>query len=326
MVFFGSGKFALNLLHNLLRAGEDIQVVVTKPSLTKGSTAEQISQVAQENNLPVLTASSLNAEFTKKLEKFSLTTGVVADFAEIVPPEIIYSFPKSLLGLHPSLLPAYRGPAPVQYALLNGDTETGVTLFVLEDEIDTGPIVAQRRLPIESADNTETLFIKLAETGAELIQKTLPRWLKGEISPKAQDETQASLTKKIKKADALIDWRLTDLDVVNMVRAYYSWPVAYTFWRQNNSQANLSHQGIQGGQGAPTRLQILETAIDPDLHEAEKHHYQPGQVFKRGDNQIAVACSTGAVILKRVRLEAKNLISGQDLLNGYPQIIGAILS
>lgn len=324
MIFFGSGKFALNLLHNLLRSKVNLQAVVTKTPSQKGSPAEQIAQVAKEHQIPVITAEKIS-QTLKQLEKFSAQTGVVADFAEVLPPEILYSFPKDLLGLHPSLLPAYRGPAPIQYALLNGDQETGVTLFLLQEEIDSGPIVAQAKLPIQPEDNAETLFVKLAEIGANLIKQTLPRWLKGEITPRPQDETAVSFTKKISKQDARIDWHLTDLDIVNMVRAYYSWPIAYTFWQRNNPPPNPSSLNKEKGKEEGIRLQILEAIIDPALYETKVHHYQPGQVFRSSSDQIAVACGQGAVILQRVKLAGKKEITGQDLLNGYPDIIGATL-
>ncbi len=311
MILFGSGKFALNLLHNLLNRNVDIEGVVTKPNPDKGAPAEQIRETAEEHNISVLQPNQLNQNFAKEIGKIGAKTGVVADFAKVLPPEIIYSFPNNVLGLHPSLLPSYRGPAPIQYTLLNGDEETGVTLFVLEEEIDTGPVVSSAGLEIESIDNTETLFVKLAELGAQVIQDTLPKWESGNITPQSQDETQASLTKKIKKEDAHIDWELPDMDIYNMIRAYYSWPVAYTIWEHNNKK---------------TRLQILEASIDPDLYETEAHNYQAGEVFTTEEGAFAIACGTGAIVPKRVKIEGKNEITNEDLANGYSEMIGEKLN
>jgi methionyl-tRNA formyltransferase len=310
MVFFGSGKFARIVFRKLLDQELKIDLVITSPaSQHKDNPADLIAQIAAEHKIPVLKPTDFNYKFTFELEKYKPQVGLLTDFAQIIPPLVLNIFPKKLLALHPSLLPAYRGPAPVQYALLNGDPKTGVTLFIVQESVDTGPIIARKKLNILPDDTAGTLFEKLADLGTKLVVKTLPQWLKGEITPKPQDEAFATLTKKITKEDAQIDWELPDIDIFNAVRAYNPWPVAFTFWERQNKKI---------------RLQILEAQMDPNLGHSQKNK-QPGEVFLTSNKEPGVSCGQGALILKKVRFPGKDDITGQDLINGYPDIIGSQL-
>lgn len=308
MVFFGSGKFARILFKKLLNQGLKIDLVITSPaSQSQDKPADLIAQIAAEHKIPALRPTDLDYKFVQELEKYKPQAGLLTDYAKIIPPPVLNVFPKKLLALHPSLLPAYRGPAPVQYALLNGDIETGVTLFITQESVDTGPIIARKKLNILPDDNTGTLFEKLSDLGAGLVAKTFPQWLKGEITPKPQDEAFATLTKKITKQDAQIDWELPDIDIFNAVRAYNPWPLAFTFWERQNKKI---------------RLQILEAQMDPNLGHSQTNK-QPGAVFLAPNKEPGVSCGQGALILKKVRFPGKDDITGQDLINGYPDIIGS---
>jgi len=216
-------------------------------------------------------------------------------------PAILSLPPHGCVNVHASLLPRYRGPSPIPMAILAGDTETGVTIMLMDEGADTGPILAQRAIPIEDHDTTGTLTAKLAALGAQLLVETLPAWVRGEITPQPQDERQATYCQKWRKEDGRIDWSAPAGQIWRQVRAFQPWPGAYTFWAGN-------------------LLKILEVwPIAEEKREAPAGHV----VDVAGEP--AVVAGDGLVVLKKVQLAGKKPMEGTAFVRGQRGFVGSML-
>lgn len=206
----------------------------------------------------------------KKIKKLKPDLVVVASYGKIFPKEILKIPQYGCLNVHASLLPKYRGPSPVQTAILNGDKETGVTIFLMDEKIDQGPILAQREWEIANSKiNYRELLKKLANLGAKLLVETLPKWIAGKIKPNPQDDLRASYTKLLKREDGKIDWTKPAQEIERQVRAFHPWPGAFTF-----------HKG--------KRIKILEADISKNnklvIKKLQPEGKKPmtAEEFKRG--------------------------------------------
>ncbi|MEK7554450.1 MAG: methionyl-tRNA formyltransferase [Patescibacteria group bacterium] len=206
-VFFGSPEFAATILQALVRAGLPPSVVVTNPDRPVGRkkviTSPPAKVIAETHNIPVWQPEQLEIG-NWKLEIGEVDFAVVAAYSKILPKEIVEAPRLGIIGVHPSLLPKYRGATPIQSAILGGETETGVTLYLMDEKVDHGPILATSRLPLATDDTYNTLERKLAEIGGKLLVDALPKFLKGEIHPHEQDHDSATFTKKFKTEDGYI--------------------------------------------------------------------------------------------------------------------------
>ncbi len=229
---------------------------------------------------------------------------IVADTNFILPQEILKIPQNGCLNIHPSLLPKYRGPSPIQASILVGDKEAGVTIILMDKEIDHGNIVQVAEYKIQNPGPTyEELRDDLAELGAELLIKTLPNWLLGKIKSKEQEHNKATYTKKLTKQDGRIDWSSSAVVIERQVRALNPWPGTYTFFE---------HKGIK------KRLKIL-SASTLRINEKKLKNKKIGNIIK-SDKKMAVACRKGFLILKQVQPEGKNPMSGEAFLNGYREV------
>jgi len=233
---------------------------------------------------------------------------IVAAYGNILPAELLKIPMHGCLNVHPSLLPRWRGPAPVQYAILHGEAETGVTIMLMDEQVDHGPIIKSSKFKVQSSKvTTPELTCCLAEMGAELLLETIPEWLAGTITPQPQDESRATYSKLLKKEDGHIDWSRPAEEIEPMVRAFQPWPVAYTFWHRNENQLRLAVEAATVG-NLESRIQNLEA----------------GTVFEF-NGKIGVRCGKGALVLKRLRPEGGRAMDGMAFLRGHPDIIGATL-
>ena len=219
------------MLEHLLRNGYSPTLVVTGPDKPAGRkqelTPSPVKKVAQEHNLS-LTQPERPAELLSRSELKEAEFIVLAAYGNILPKELVGLPPKGALNVHPSLLPLYRGPSPERSALLNGDEKTGVTVIVMDEKVDHGPILAQEEFVIPEDMRHEELHAKLGEIGGELLVKTLPLWLEGKIEPKEQDHTKATYTKKLTREDGRIDWKKPAEYIERQVRALNPWPGTFT--------------------------------------------------------------------------------------------------
>ncbi len=233
MIFFGSSPFGLPALRALHKEGWNIACVITQPDRPSGRgqklSPTPVKILAQDFGLPVHAYSSLKDDVVRaELAKMDFDFAVVASYGQLIPAETLRIGRLGWMNLHPSLLPRYRGPTPIQTAILNGETETGVTLILLDQQMDHGPIVAQEKIKIPERVRHPVLHDALAQAAAELTSASLPRWIMGEIFSRSQDDRLATFTRSLSRDDGRIDWRSTAEVIDRMIRAYDPWPGTWT--------------------------------------------------------------------------------------------------
>ena len=291
-----------------------IAVVVTQPDRPKGRELKPqpspVKLLAQKLDLPVLQPGRARDEaFISELRGLAPDLIVVVAYGQILPPAILDLPRHGCLNVHTSLLPKYRGAAPIQWAMANGDAETGVTLMKMDAGLDTGPIVAQRRAPIQSTDDSATLHDRLARLGAELLLATLPGYVAGKIQPRPQPAEGVSHAPKIKKEDGRIDWTLPAHTIANRLRAFTPWPGAYTGWSPSFS---LSHSG-----------DTLKRELQPHLlkiwkAEVVENSGTPGEILSADKSGILAACGQGALRILELQLEGGRRMRAAEFLAGHP--------
>ena len=308
ILFMGTPAFALPALRLLHGQNYPIVGVVSQPDRPKGRGLKEVAPpvkiLAQELGLPVYQPQKVKDQsFLKILQKLNPYIIVVAAFGQILPPSVLAVPPFGCINIHPSLLPKYRGVAPVPAAILNGDEFTGVSIMLLDKGVDTGPVLSIVKVPILPEDTGGLLLEKLSHVGAQLLLDMLPKWFKKEIQPQQQNNSLASYTKMITKEAGEIDWKLPAVDIWRRVRAYQPWPGCYTHW-----------QGKQ--------LKILE-AVPLVGFAADT----PGFVVavKQGGAGFGVRCGDGVLGVIKVQIEGKKAITAEEFVRGRQKIIGAVL-
>ena len=302
IIFFGTSEFAEIILKALIDSGYKPVLIVTAPDRPTGRkqelTPSPVKILAEKNKIPAFQPESLkNAK--DKLAETEPDLFIVADYGKILPKEILDVPEHGAINVHPSLLPKYRGPSPIQFAILHGDKITGNTIILMDEQMDHGPMLSQEMVEIAQDDTTASLKKKLAYHGARLLIKTIPDWIGGEINPFEQDHNKATHTRIIMKKDGHIDWMKTAGEIKRMQRAFTPWPGLFTFW-------------------ADKRLKILE------LETTDADTTGPGEVMRHGEG-FAIQAKSGLIIPKKVQLAGKNPQSAKEFLNGYEDIIGARL-
>lgn len=240
IVFLGTSEIGVPILESLID-NHEVLAVVTSPDKPVGRkqelTPSPIASVAKQHKIQVLKPKKVrnNPDFLSELAEIVdsryIDIFVVVSYGKILPQELLDLPPLKTINVHFSMLPKYRGAAPVQFALLNGETKTGTSIFILDAEVDHGSILATKEMAIDPNDTNITLQAKLADISADLLIDTLPKYQSGEISPQEQDHSQATFTKIIKKEDGLIDWTKSAQEIYNQFRAYQPWPGIYTTWQ-----------------------------------------------------------------------------------------------
>jgi len=308
VVFMGTPEFALTSLQHLLLNQYQVVAVYTQPDRAAGRGRSPVSspvkRAAMEWGLPVAQPASFKeAEAVAQLASFHPDVIVVAAFGQILPQSVLDIPRYQCINIHPSLLPRFRGASPVAAVILAGDEFTGVSIMLMDRGLDTGPVLAQAQVPISAQDTTGSLTAKLSLIAAQLLLEVLPRWTRGEITPRPQDESKASYSGEFSKNDGEIDWYLPAVDIWRRVRAFHPWPGCYTEW-----------QGKQ--------LKIIEAVPLPEGDKLEV-----GQVVALDKEGAAFGVNTGEGVLGilKVQLEGKRTMSSAEFLRGQRQLIGATL-
>lgn len=234
IVFMGTPEFAVPSLEALLKSEDTVAGVVTQPDRPKGRgralTPSPVKLVCQREGLPVLQPVKMkDPAFLDALKNWQPDLIAVAAFGRILPPTILNLPSKGCINVHASLLPKYRGAGPIQWAIINGERETGITTMLMDEGMDTGAILLQEAVPIEPDDTAGTLSAKLAQVGGRVLVETLRRLKAGTLAPRPQDHAQATLAPLLKKEDGLIDWTRPAVEIANRIRGLAPWPGAYTF-------------------------------------------------------------------------------------------------
>ncbi len=302
-IFIGTPEFGEIVLEKLIKSGHKPFLVITAPDKPVGRkqiiTPPPVKVVAEKYNIPVAQPEKIK-DWQKEIKNLKPDLIILAAFGQIIPKEILDIPTYGCLNVHPSLLPKHRGASPIQYAILNGDGKTGVTIMRMTEKLDTGPILAQRELEIKNPKFQE-LYNKLAEMGAELLIENLPKLFSGQLSPQQQDDLKATYTKILKKDDGKIDWSKPAIEIERKIRAFNPEPGVFT-----NYQGKI--------------LKILEA--DFLNYNSEK---KPGEVFLTKDKKLAVQSGQNCLILLKLQIEGGKEILAQDFLSGHKEIIGTIL-
>ena len=293
IIFFGTPEFGAIVLEGLIKNNYKPSLVVTAPDKPAGRkqilTPPQTKISAQKYNIPVLQPKIL-ANFKSEILNSKPDLIIVAAYGQIIPKEILKIPKYGCLNVHPSLLPKYRGPSPIQTAILNGDRKIGVTIILMDEKIDHGPILKSKIKNQKSKIIYKKLEKELAKLGTELLIETIPKWINNEIEPRPQDESQATYTNIIKKEDGKIDWSKPAEKIERQIRAFYPWPGSFTFFKKN---------------GKILRVKILEAEISKE----EK------------PKQLCVKSGKNYLVIKKLQPENKKPMTAEDFKRGYGNVI-----
>ena len=305
IVYLGTPDFAVLPLERINASSHEILAVVTQPDRPFGRKAVitpcAVKSKAIELGLKTLSYEKIRLEGVEDLKALNPDIMVTCAFGQILSKEIL-DIPKfGVINIHASLLPKYRGSAPIQYAIINGDKKTGVTIMQMNEGLDTGDMLTKVIVPIEDTDTGESLFDKLAEAGAKLLIETIPQIEAGTLHPEAQDDSLSTYAKMIKKEMGLIDWKKEAVVLERLVRGMNSWPSAYTHFNGKT-------------------LKVWEAGVE--LKEAKA---EPGTVVEVTKNSIKVQTGQNLLVLKQIQLEGKKRMDVASFLLGYKVEVGTVL-
>ncbi|MFC2045523.1 methionyl-tRNA formyltransferase [Chloroflexota bacterium] len=311
IVFMGTPEFAVPALEHLIYNGYEIMAVYTQPDQSAGRgrslTISPVKNSALGWHLPVVQPINFKDSATvDRLADFRPEVIVVAAFGQLLPQSVLGIPPYGCINIHPSLLPRFRGAAPVAGAILAGDDFTGVSIMLLDEGMDTGPVLARAPIPVSPFDTTGSLTSKLSQVGARLLQDVLAGWLRRGIVPQPQNDSVASYTSPVSKAAGLIDWGLPAVDIWRRVRAFFPWPGCYTVWqgkRLNITEAVALSGGTAGGIG---RVIALELAGEPEA-------------------AFGIITGAGTLGVRKVQMGGKRVMLAGEFLRGQRQFIGVVL-
>lgn len=273
-IFFGTPEFATIVLDKLVKTGYQPQAIFRNP---KESTAVLVG----------------------RLKNLKPDLAIIAAYGKILPKEILEIPKHGFINIHGSILPKYRGPSPIQTAILGGDKKTGITIMKLDEKMDHGSILGKSEIRISEYETYESLSKKLAELGAKLLIKTIPNYISGELKPVEQNHLKATYTKIIKKEDGKIDWNKSAEAIERMTRAYNPWPSAWTIW--NGKILKIFEAGVLTGDNKKI-----------------------GEVFLI-NSELTIKCGENILIIKKLQLEGGKVLTAKEFLNGHRDFVGSVL-
>ncbi|KKS64686.1 MAG: Methionyl-tRNA formyltransferase [Parcubacteria group bacterium GW2011_GWC1_43_12] len=305
ILFLGASRFALPILETLAKSDFKPAAVLTAPDKSSGRglkpSESLIKKEAESLGIPVFQPNSL-AEIEKTAKEINPDLLVLAAYGKILPQNIL-DLPKfGCLNVHPSLLPKYRGASPIQYSILNGDKEAGVTVMKMASKVDAGPILAQEKFILDRLDYTAPELAEiLSGIGADLLLKVIPFWINGKIKLQEQDDSKATFAKILKKEDGLIDWNDSAAQIERKIRAFVPWPG--TFSRLEGKIIKI----------------ISAKAIDEDTAN------KTGEIYLNDKENLCIKTRKGSLIIKTLQPQNGKAMDAQSYLRGNKQAIGKIL-
>lgn len=303
IVYMGTPDFAVNALKMLVDARYNVKAVVTQPDKPTGRkqhiTPSPVKQIAQSYNIPVLQPEKVkkNIDFIEQIRELSPDLLIVAAYGNILPKKLLEIPRFGAINIHGSLLPKYRGASPIQCALLNGESRTGVTIMLMDEGMDTGDMLLKKEIPITDNDTSQTIHDSLAQLGAEALLKTIPGYLSGEIKAQNQNDNEATYCGLISKQDGQIDWDQEDAkSIYNKWQAYTPWPGIYTFL--NNKRVKLL-----------TLKKVDSTLLPPTRQLA------PGTLYVQDELLYAYCKSSTRLRIDTLQIEGKKPIDSIDFIH-----------
>lgn len=295
IIFMGTPDFACPTLTKLIERGEDVIAVVTQPDRPKGRGQKlvppPVKVIAEEHGIPVLQPLKVRApEVIDGIRELNPDLIVVVAFGQILPQSLLDIPKHGCINIHASLLPRYRGAAPLNWCLINGETETGITTMQMDAGLDTGDMLVKRAIPIGPDEDAQSLHDRLSLLGAETINETLDRLLAGTLTREKQDDSLTCYAPMLKKEDGLIDWNREPQQIKNLVRGFTPWPGAYT--SLDGKTLKLYKVSVTEGNG------------------------KPGEVITAGKDGIIVACGSGSLRIEELQLEGRKRLSASEFLAG----------
>ncbi len=334
LVFFGSPVEAVASLPGVRARGHEVVAVYTRPDRAAGRSSAPlptpVRAAAEVAGILVRTPKSLRDPAVQaELRAFGADAFIVVAYGRLLPAEVLAVPRLGVLNVHPSLLPAYRGPSPVQQAILDGAEVTGVSVMLLDEGMDTGPVLAQTAVRLSGDETGGSLTASLFELGATLLADTLERYARGEVKAVPQDSALAMVTRLLAREDGEIDWTQPAARIARMVRAYDPWPGTHTRWQgqvlkvlEATAQMGIN-PAVLIGERSPAvpgtvtvEEEVARTTAGPDL--------PPGTVLDEG-TALLIATGEGAILVQKLQLEGRKAASAADFLRGHPEIVGATL-
>lgn len=293
IVFFGTEEFSAVSLRALLDAHIEIVAVVTKPDSPKGRSKEltpsPVKIVAQDANIPVWQPEKV-AEITENIQNLGDVAGILVSYGKLITDKVLNLFNPGIINIHPSLLPKYRGPSPIESAILNGDSETGVSIMKLTPEMDAGPVYSQTTLPLTGDEYASELYNTLAQKGAEQLINNLPSILDGTLQPTEQNNDDATYTQLLSKENGVIEWQKPALRIEREIRAYRDWPKSRAVLRK--TEVIIAAARAVAGDKTPGTIEII-------------------------DNELHVYCGEGYLNILNIQPLGKKEMPVQAFLAGY---------
>ena len=307
IIFMGTPEFAVPTLKALIKGPDRIVAVVSQPDRPKGRGRKlvptPVKELATQHSIEVLQPTKIKTDaFHEQLQHYQPDLIVVAAYGRILPPRLLNLAPRGCINVHGSLLPRHRGAAPIQWAIIKGDKEVGVTIMQMDVGMDTGDMLLQRSLVPTADETTGSLFPKIAQLGSIALMDTLDLLSNGCLAPSPQDSSEATEAPMFSKTDGLIDWNSSAAHLSRLVRGLDPWPTAFCFL--NNK-----------------KLQLYK----PEVVHIDSEH-PPGTVLRADSSGLLISTSDGCLLIHEVKLEGKKRMSVTSFLNGYPVEAGTILS
>ena len=312
----GTGPFAEPMFRLMFAAHHAVVALVTSPIRPRHGKAKTkppingIRDIAHQHDIEIFDPQDINSQASQaRLADYRADLMIVCDYGQILSAETLATARMGGINLHGSLLPKYRGAAPINWAIYNGETQTGTTVIHMTPRVDAGPCIAQATTPIEPEENAVEVETRLCEIGGWLIRRTVDALESGELEPLAQDPALASKAPRLKKSDGAIDWSRASLEIKNHIRAMEPWPKCFTFWH---------HSGRHRPKDQPVRLIVGAVSVFDGIESDAA----AGEVLQSSGGRLVVKTGNGAVALKRVQPAGKRAMNIDEFLRGYHVAVG----
>lgn len=308
IIFMGTPDFSVGTLEALIEAGHEVALVVTQPDKPKGRGGKMqytpVKEVAVAHNIPVYQPKRIREpECIEELRKYNADIMVVIAFGQILPKEILEMTPYGCVNVHASLLPSYRGAAPIQWAVINGEKVSGVTTMQMNEGLDTGDMLLKVEIPLDEKETGGSLHDKLAEAGARLCVETLDALKAGTVTPEKQGDSPTAYAKMLDKHMGKIDWKMSAKEIERLIRGLNPWPSAYTRWNENDKGMKIWEAEVAEGQTDKAAGTVVEVAKD-------------GFFVQTGDGLLKITA---------LQIPGKKRMDAAAFLRGYQMETGTVL-